>query len=62
MASKMDFKHMIGKHFLAAIVALGLGCACWSIDYAQQPAAVPAAMTLPFVSPIFGDNMVLQRN
>ncbi len=53
---------MCGKHFLGMTAALGLLSACLNIGYAQQPTAVPAATGLPFVSPIFGDNMVLQRN
>lgn len=32
------------------------------IGFSQPTAAVPAPAQLPFVSPIFGDNMVLQRN
>jgi sialate O-acetylesterase len=58
----MGFKHMLSKHFLAAAMGAGLLSACLNIGYAQQPPAVQAATSLPFVSPIFGDNMVLQRN
>ncbi len=58
----MGFKHMFSKHFLAALVGLGLLSASLNTGYAQQPPALPAATTLPFVSPIFADNMVLQRN
>ncbi len=53
---------MFSRHFLAAIVGLGLLPVSLNTGYAQQPSPVPAAPTLPFVSPIFGDNMVLQRN
>ena len=40
----------------------GLVSASWNTSYAQQAPAVQAATTLPFLSPIFADNMVLQRN
>ena len=48
---------MLSKHFLAAAMGAGLVSASWSTGYAQQAPAVQAATTLPFVSPIFGDNM-----
>jgi sialate O-acetylesterase len=62
MAFKMVCTHMLSKHFLAAAIVAGLVSASWNTSYAQQAPAVQAATTLPFVSPIFADNMVLQRN
>ena len=62
MACKMGCTHMLRKHFLAAAMGAGLVSASWNTGYAQHSPAVQTATTLPFVSPIFGDNMVLQRN
>jgi sialate O-acetylesterase len=53
---------MFSRHSLAAIFGLVLLPVSLNTGYAQQPSPVPAATTLPFISPIFGDNMVLQRN
>src|SRR5579863_9093074 len=47
---------------LIALVALGLLPANFNFAFAQPPSQVPFPTVLPFVSPIFGDNMVLQRN
>ncbi len=58
----MGCKYTLSKHFLAAVVGAGWLSACLNTVYAQQSPALQAATTLPFVSPIFGDNMVLQRN
>jgi sialate O-acetylesterase len=53
---------MLSKRLLVTIVAFNLLPTTLHSGFAQQPAATPAASELPFVSPIFGDNMVLQRN
>jgi sialate O-acetylesterase len=66
----MGFQLMLSKRVLIALVALGLWSVNFNAAFAQPPApetagAAPAAVTpasLPFVSPMFGDNMVLQRN
>ena len=58
----MGCTHMLSKHFLAAAMGAGLVFASLNTGYAQQAPAVQADTTLPFVSPIFGDNMVLHRN
>ncbi len=50
------------KRFFVVLVALGLLPAHFNLGYAQPAAPAPAATELPFVSPIFGDDMVLQRN
>ena len=53
---------MMSRGSLIAIVALGVLHAGFNTAFAQPPAQVPFPTVLPFVSPIFGDNMVLQRN
>ncbi len=62
MAFQMGCEHRLSKHFLAAVVGAGWLSACLNTAYAQPSPALQADSTLPFVSPIFGDNMVLQRN
>ena len=49
---------MIAK-YLVLLAAVGL--ALPGVGLAQKDAAASAAKPLPFVSPVFGDNMVLQR-
>ncbi len=51
---------MIARKPLVGIIAAGLLLALACSAFAQSP-PLPAAKSLPFVSPIFGDNMVLQR-
>lgn len=53
---------MNSKYLLIPIVAIGLLTVAGNAGFAQQPSSAPESSTLPFVSPIFGDNMVLQRN
>ena len=53
---------MFSRHSLAGILGLGLLPVCPNTGYAQLSSPIPTPTTLPFVSPIFGDNMVLQRN
>jgi sialate O-acetylesterase len=53
---------MCSKFFSVTLVAFGLLLVPTNAGFAQQPSPVPVGFTLPFVSPIFGDNMVLQRN
>jgi sialate O-acetylesterase len=53
-------------HILAAAAAAGILLSCGGGAFAQNapppfPVPPPANAPLPFVSPIFGDNMVLQR-
>ena len=50
------------KHFLARALMFGLLSACLDAAYAQPASISPAPTALPFVAPIFGDNMVMQRN
>ena len=58
---------MISRFTLASVAASFLLVAPSAIAHAQptpsaaSPAAAQAPKPLPFVSPIFGDNMVLQR-
>jgi len=54
------FEIMIARKPLVGIIAAGLLLALACSAFAQSP-PLPAAKSLPFVSPIFGDNMVLQR-
>lgn len=51
---------MIHKRTLRAIASVAFLFSTFIAVFAQLPQA-PAAKPLPFVSPIFGDNMVLQR-
>ena len=62
---------MSSRHAPTAAIFLGLASIFAGGSFAQQPAGPQPApnpsssssvQTLPFVSPIFGDNMVLQRN
>lgn len=65
---KLGFFHP--RAVILAVAILGLLPISWSTGFAQQPPPGPGFFSrrsapinpLPFVSPIFGDNMVLQRN
>jgi len=46
---------------VAAAFLLGVGLSATAQPTPGQAASAKASATLPFVSPIFGDNMVLQR-
>lgn len=53
---------MISRHVLVAIAAIGFLVKPQNSVYAQFPHQPIASNQFPFVSTIFGDNMVLQRN
>ncbi len=52
---------MIRRHALIVVLISGLLLSLSTAALAQIPAQAQAPKPLPFVSPIFGDNMVLQR-
>jgi sialate O-acetylesterase len=49
---------MAGRNSFIALIVVGF---LFSSSYCLFPQTPPAASPMPFVSPIFGDNMVLQR-
>ena len=53
---------MFSRRILVVLAALNLLSASSNTCGAQAPFFGPESTMLPFVSPLFGDNMVLQRN
>jgi hypothetical protein len=57
----MSFKYIRRADFAAALLFAPGVLDAFSQPTPGQTASAPVAKPLPFVSPIFGDNMVLQR-